>query len=70
MQGNELLTPRIIDVQNISPLHAKVIMEPFDVDTIAIPNPLIISGKFLLDLYILSPGLLIRFICSITGSPE
>ena len=30
MQGNELLTPRIIDVQNISPLHAKVIMEPFE----------------------------------------
>lgn len=30
MQGNHLLTPRIIDVQNISPLHAKVIMEPFE----------------------------------------
>lgn len=30
MQGNELLTPRIIDVQNISPVHAKVIMEPFE----------------------------------------
>lgn len=30
MQSNELLTPRIIDVQNISPLHAKVIMEPFE----------------------------------------
>lgn len=30
MQGNELLTPRIIDVQNISPLHAKVVMEPFE----------------------------------------
>ncbi|MEQ1815546.1 MAG: DNA-directed RNA polymerase subunit alpha [Nitrosomonas sp.] len=30
MHGNELLTPRIIDVQNISPLHAKVIMEPFE----------------------------------------
>lgn len=30
MQGSELLTPRIIDVQNISPLHAKVIMEPFE----------------------------------------
>lgn len=30
MQGNELLTPRIIDVQNLSPLHAKVVMEPFE----------------------------------------
>ena len=30
MQGNELLTPRIIDVQNISPLHAKIVMEPFE----------------------------------------
>ena len=30
IQGNELLTPRIIDVQNISPLHAKVVMEPFE----------------------------------------
>jgi len=30
MQGTELLTPRIIDVQNISPLHAKVVMEPFE----------------------------------------
>lgn len=30
MLGNELLTPRIIDVQNISPLHAKVVMEPFE----------------------------------------
>jgi len=30
MQGNELLTPRIIDVQNLSPVHAKVIMEPFE----------------------------------------
>lgn len=30
MQGNDLLTPRIIDVQNISPLHAKVVMEPFE----------------------------------------
>ena len=30
MHGNELLTPRIIDVQNISPLHAKVVMEPFE----------------------------------------
>lgn len=30
MQGTELLTPRIIDVQNISPLHARVVMEPFE----------------------------------------
>ncbi|PTQ76524.1 DNA-directed RNA polymerase subunit alpha [Nitrosomonas oligotropha] len=30
MLGTELLTPRIIDVQNISPLHAKVVMEPFE----------------------------------------
>lgn len=30
MLSSELLTPRIIDVQNISPLHAKVIMEPFE----------------------------------------
>ncbi len=30
MQGNVYLTPRIIDVQNISPLHAKVVMEPFE----------------------------------------
>lgn len=30
MQGTGLLTPRIIDVQNISPLHAKVVMEPFE----------------------------------------
>ncbi len=30
MLGSELLTPRIIDVQNISPLHAKVVMEPFE----------------------------------------
>ncbi|GJL76637.1 DNA-directed RNA polymerase subunit alpha [Nitrosomonas sp.] len=30
MQGNDILTPRIIDVQNISPLHAKVVMEPFE----------------------------------------
>lgn len=30
MQGNIFLTPRIIDVQNISPLHAKVVMEPFE----------------------------------------
>jgi len=30
MQGNELLIPRIIDVQNISPVHAKIVMEPFE----------------------------------------
>ncbi|SET50114.1 DNA-directed RNA polymerase subunit alpha [Nitrosomonas marina] len=30
MLGNDILTPRIIDVQNISPLHAKVVMEPFE----------------------------------------
>lgn len=30
MLGSELLTPRIIDVQNITPLHAKVVMEPFE----------------------------------------
>ena len=30
MQTNDILTPRIIDVQNISPLHAKVVMEPFE----------------------------------------
>lgn len=30
MLGTELFTPRIIDVQNISPLHAKVVMEPFE----------------------------------------
>ena len=30
MHGTDLLTPRIIDVQNISPLHAKVVMEPFE----------------------------------------
>lgn len=30
MQVNDLLTPRIIDVQNISPLHARVVMEPFE----------------------------------------
>lgn len=30
MYGTDLLTPRIIDVQNISPLHAKVVMEPFE----------------------------------------
>ena len=30
MSSNTFLTPRIIDVQNISPLHAKVTMEPFE----------------------------------------
>ena len=30
MPSNTFLTPRIIDVQNISPLHAKVTMEPFE----------------------------------------
>ncbi|MEO8768271.1 MAG: DNA-directed RNA polymerase subunit alpha [Nitrosospira sp.] len=30
MLSNTFLTPRIIDVQNISPLHAKVTMEPFE----------------------------------------
>ena len=30
MASNTFLTPRIIDVQNISPLHAKVTMEPFE----------------------------------------
>lgn len=30
MEGNELLIPRIIDVQNISPVHAKIVMEPFE----------------------------------------
>ncbi len=30
MQSNDFLVPRIIDVQNISPLHAKVVMEPFE----------------------------------------
>lgn len=30
MQTNDILTPRIIDVQNISPLHARVVMEPFE----------------------------------------
>lgn len=30
MQGNVYLTPRIIDVQNLSLLHAKVVMEPFE----------------------------------------
>lgn len=30
MHGHDLLTPRIVDVQNISPLHATVVMEPFE----------------------------------------
>ncbi|SEN84244.1 DNA-directed RNA polymerase subunit alpha [Nitrosospira multiformis] len=30
MQSNTFLTPRIIDVQNISPLHARITMEPFE----------------------------------------
>ena len=30
MQSSALLKPRIIDVQNISPVHAKVVMEPFE----------------------------------------
>ena len=30
MQSTAFLKPRIIDVQNISPLHAKVTMEPFE----------------------------------------
>ncbi|MFT3736098.1 MAG: DNA-directed RNA polymerase subunit alpha [Rhodocyclaceae bacterium] len=30
MQSNSLLKPRIIDVQNISPVHAQVVMEPFE----------------------------------------
>jgi DNA-directed RNA polymerase subunit alpha len=30
MQSNSLLKPRIIDVQNISPVHAVVVMEPFE----------------------------------------
>ena len=30
MLSNTFLTPRIINVQNISPLHAKVTMEPFE----------------------------------------
>ena len=29
-QGTGFLKPRIIDVQNISPYHAKVVMEPFE----------------------------------------
>jgi DNA-directed RNA polymerase subunit alpha len=30
MQSSTFLKPRIIDVQNISPFHAKVTMEPFE----------------------------------------
>ena len=30
MPSDTFLTPRIINVQNISPLHAKVTMEPFE----------------------------------------
>ena len=30
MKSNTFLTPRIIDVQNVSPLHAKITMEPFE----------------------------------------
>lgn len=30
MQSNNLLKPRIIDVQNVSPVHAVAIMEPFE----------------------------------------
>lgn len=30
MPLNSFLTPRIVEVQNISPLHAKVVMEPFE----------------------------------------
>lgn len=30
MPSNTFLTPRIIDVQNVSPLHAKITMEPFE----------------------------------------
>ena len=30
MQSNALLKPRIIDVQSMSPFHAKVVMEPFE----------------------------------------
>lgn len=30
MQSNSLLKPRIIDVQNVSPVHAVVVMEPFE----------------------------------------
>jgi DNA-directed RNA polymerase subunit alpha len=30
MQSNQLLKPRIIDVENLSPVHARVTMEPFE----------------------------------------
>ncbi len=30
MQSSVFLKPRIIDVQNISPYHAKLTMEPFE----------------------------------------
>lgn len=30
MSLNSFLTPRIVDVQNITPLHARVVMEPFE----------------------------------------
>ena len=30
MQANSLLKPRIIDVQTLSPVHARVVMEPFE----------------------------------------
>src|ERR671926_1084548 len=30
MQSNAMLKPRIIDVQSMSPFHAKVVMEPFE----------------------------------------
>jgi DNA-directed RNA polymerase subunit alpha len=30
MQATSLLKPRIIDVQNLSPVHARVVMEPFE----------------------------------------
>jgi DNA-directed RNA polymerase subunit alpha len=30
MQSNALLKPRIIDVQNLSPFHARIVMEPFE----------------------------------------
>src|SRR5207253_10282242 len=30
MQSTSLLKPRIIDVQSMSPFHAKVVMEPFE----------------------------------------
>src|SRR3990172_1739624 len=30
MQSSTFLKPRIIDVQNLSPFHAKVTMEPFE----------------------------------------